>query len=76
MIEIENPNRVSQKNKKAAEVDVEAPRELTRRERYSQTPGNSDLNAFSVEFLPNSGLLINVLIAGRRLRSRKLRSVT
>ncbi|KAK3529689.1 hypothetical protein QTP70_033679 [Hemibagrus guttatus] len=33
LIEIENPNRVSQKNKKAAEVDVEAPRELTRRER-------------------------------------------
>ncbi|XP_053366789.1 pdgfa associated protein 1a [Clarias gariepinus] len=33
LIEIENPNRVSQKSKKAAEVDVEAPRELTRRER-------------------------------------------
>ncbi|XP_026993371.1 pdgfa associated protein 1a [Tachysurus fulvidraco] len=33
LIEIENPNRVSQKSKKAAEVDVEEPRELTRRER-------------------------------------------
>lgn len=33
LIEIENPNRVSQKNKKVAEVDVSAPRELTRRER-------------------------------------------
>ncbi|XP_034563249.1 pdgfa associated protein 1a [Notolabrus celidotus] len=33
LIEIENPNRVSQKNKKVAEVDVDAPRELTRRER-------------------------------------------
>uniref|UniRef100_A0A7N6A1D7 Casein kinase substrate phosphoprotein PP28 domain-containing protein n=1 Tax=Anabas testudineus TaxID=64144 RepID=A0A7N6A1D7_ANATE len=33
LIEIENPNRVSQKNKKVAEVDVSAPRELSRRER-------------------------------------------
>ncbi|XP_076856473.1 pdgfa associated protein 1a [Brachyhypopomus gauderio] len=33
LIEIENPNRISQKSKKAAEVDVEAPRELSRRER-------------------------------------------
>lgn len=33
LIEIENPNRVSQKSKKAAEVDVNAPKELTRRER-------------------------------------------
>ncbi|KAF4085138.1 hypothetical protein AMELA_G00113980 [Ameiurus melas] len=33
LIEIENPNRVSQKSKKAAEVDVDAPKELTRRER-------------------------------------------
>ncbi|XP_053196901.1 pdgfa associated protein 1a [Scomber japonicus] len=33
LIEIENPNRVSQKNKKVAEVDVTAPRELSRRER-------------------------------------------
>lgn len=41
MIEIENPNRVSQKSKKAAEVDVEAPRELTRRERYFYTSGVS-----------------------------------
>uniref|UniRef100_A0A3Q0SXE7 Pdgfa associated protein 1a n=1 Tax=Amphilophus citrinellus TaxID=61819 RepID=A0A3Q0SXE7_AMPCI len=32
LIEIENPNRVSQKNKKVAEVDVSAPRELSRRE--------------------------------------------
>ncbi|TSK14678.1 SH3 domain-binding protein 1 [Bagarius yarrelli] len=35
LIEIENPNRVSQKSKKAVEVDVNAPRELTRRERYA-----------------------------------------
>lgn len=34
LIEIENPNRVSQKSKKAVEVDVNAPKELTRRERY------------------------------------------
>lgn len=34
LIEIENPNRVSQKNKKVTEVDVSAPRELSRRERY------------------------------------------
>ncbi|CAL1604844.1 unnamed protein product [Knipowitschia caucasica] len=33
LIEIENPNRVSQKNKKVAELDVEAPKELSRRER-------------------------------------------
>ncbi|XP_075890837.1 pdgfa associated protein 1a [Nelusetta ayraudi] len=33
LIEIENPNRVSQKNKKVAEVDVNAPKELSRRER-------------------------------------------
>lgn len=33
LIEIENPNRVSQKSKKVAEVDVTAPRELSRRER-------------------------------------------
>lgn len=33
LIEIENPNRVSQKNKKVTEVDVTAPRELSRRER-------------------------------------------
>ncbi|XP_017271540.1 pdgfa associated protein 1a [Kryptolebias marmoratus] len=33
LIEIENPNRVSQKSKKVAEVDVSAPRELSRRER-------------------------------------------
>ncbi|XP_053713057.1 pdgfa associated protein 1a [Synchiropus splendidus] len=33
LIEIENPNRVSQKNKKVTEVDVNAPRELSRRER-------------------------------------------
>uniref|UniRef100_A0A8C6LXH7 Pdgfa associated protein 1a n=1 Tax=Nothobranchius furzeri TaxID=105023 RepID=A0A8C6LXH7_NOTFU len=34
LIEIENPNRVSQKSKKVAEVDVSAPRELSRRERW------------------------------------------
>lgn len=33
LIEIENPNRVSQKSKKVAELDIEAPRELSRRER-------------------------------------------
>ncbi|XP_035522984.1 pdgfa associated protein 1a [Morone saxatilis] len=33
LIEIENPNRVSQKSKKVTEVDVTAPRELSRRER-------------------------------------------
>ncbi|XP_026078281.1 28 kDa heat- and acid-stable phosphoprotein-like [Carassius auratus] len=33
LIEIENPNRVSQKNKKVVEVDVDAPKELSRRER-------------------------------------------
>ncbi|XP_062382129.1 pdgfa associated protein 1a [Sardina pilchardus] len=33
LIEIENPNRVSQKSKKVAEVDVNTPRELSRRER-------------------------------------------
>ncbi|XP_019719990.1 pdgfa associated protein 1a [Hippocampus comes] len=33
LIEIENPNRISQKSKKVTEVDVEAPRELSRRER-------------------------------------------
>lgn len=34
LIEIENPNRVAQKSKKVAEVDVSAPRELSRRERW------------------------------------------
>lgn len=34
LIEIENPNRVSQKSKKVTEVDVSAPRELSRRERW------------------------------------------
>ncbi|XP_028671104.1 pdgfa associated protein 1a [Erpetoichthys calabaricus] len=33
LIEIENPNRASQKSKKVAEVDLSAPRELSRRER-------------------------------------------
>ncbi|KAL7868979.1 hypothetical protein AOLI_G00129670 [Acnodon oligacanthus] len=33
LIEIENPNRVSQKNKKIAEMDVSEPKELSRRER-------------------------------------------
>lgn len=33
LIEIENPNRVSQKSKKVAELDDNAPRELSRRER-------------------------------------------
>lgn len=33
LIEIENPNRVSQKNKKVADIDVNAPKELSRRER-------------------------------------------
>ncbi|CAB1438136.1 unnamed protein product [Pleuronectes platessa] len=33
LIEIENPNRVSQKSKKVTEIDVSAPRELSRRER-------------------------------------------
>ncbi|KAL0179627.1 hypothetical protein M9458_025069, partial [Cirrhinus mrigala] len=33
LIEIENPNRVSQKSKKVAEIDVNAPKELSRRER-------------------------------------------
>ncbi|KAB5555508.1 hypothetical protein PHYPO_G00035010 [Pangasianodon hypophthalmus] len=33
LIEIENPNRISQKSKKATEVDVNTPRELSRRER-------------------------------------------
>ena len=34
LIEIENPNRVSQKNKKVTELDVNAPKELSRRERW------------------------------------------
>ncbi|XP_058476594.1 pdgfa associated protein 1a [Solea solea] len=33
LIEIENPNRVSQKNKKVTEIDENAPKELSRRER-------------------------------------------
>ncbi|XP_077359738.1 pdgfa associated protein 1a [Festucalex cinctus] len=33
LIEIENPNRISQKSKKVTELDVDAPRELSRRER-------------------------------------------
>ncbi|XP_070847552.1 pdgfa associated protein 1a [Chaetodon trifascialis] len=33
LIEIENPNRVSQKSKKVSELDMSAPRELSRRER-------------------------------------------
>lgn len=33
LIEIENPNRVSQKSKKVTELDVAAPKELSRRER-------------------------------------------
>ncbi|XP_039541342.1 pdgfa associated protein 1a [Pimephales promelas] len=33
IIEIENPNRISQKSKKIVEVDVNAPKELSRRER-------------------------------------------
>lgn len=33
LIEIENPNRVSQKSKKVTELDISAPRELSRRER-------------------------------------------
>ncbi|KAG9338829.1 hypothetical protein JZ751_025266 [Albula glossodonta] len=33
LIEIENPNRVSQKSKKVADLDVSAPKELSRRER-------------------------------------------
>ncbi|XP_016343784.1 pdgfa associated protein 1a isoform X1 [Sinocyclocheilus anshuiensis] len=33
LIEIENPNRVSQKSKKVVEIDVNAPKELSRRER-------------------------------------------
>lgn len=33
LIEIENPNRVSQKSKKVTELDIEAPKELSRRER-------------------------------------------
>ncbi|MGH0180485.1 UNVERIFIED_CONTAM: hypothetical protein FKN15_004239 [Acipenser sinensis] len=35
LIEIENPNRVSQKSKKVTEVDLNAPKELSRRERLS-----------------------------------------
>lgn len=34
LIEIENPNRVSQKSKKVTELDITAPRELSRRERW------------------------------------------
>ncbi|XP_077481703.1 pdgfa associated protein 1a [Stigmatopora argus] len=33
LIEIENPNRISQKSKKVTELDVDAPPELSRRER-------------------------------------------
>ncbi|XP_069053158.1 pdgfa associated protein 1a isoform X2 [Lepisosteus oculatus] len=33
LIEIENPNRVTQKSKKVAEIDVSVPKELSRRER-------------------------------------------
>ncbi|KAL7857208.1 hypothetical protein SRHO_G00161070 [Serrasalmus rhombeus] len=33
LIEIENPNRVSQKNKNIAEIDISVPKELSRRER-------------------------------------------
>lgn len=33
LIEIENPNRVSQKSKKVTEIDINAPKELSRRER-------------------------------------------
>ncbi|KAL6475080.1 hypothetical protein MHYP_G00161200 [Metynnis hypsauchen] len=33
LIDIENPNRVSQKNKKIAEIETSVPKELSRRER-------------------------------------------
>lgn len=33
LIEIENPNRVAQKNKKVADIELEGPKQLSRRER-------------------------------------------
>ncbi|KAL0983972.1 hypothetical protein UPYG_G00135390 [Umbra pygmaea] len=33
LIEIENPNRISQKSKKVTDLDINAPKELSRRER-------------------------------------------
>ncbi len=41
LIEIENPNRVSQKSKKVVEIDVNAPKELSRRERYVGVSGTT-----------------------------------
>lgn len=34
LIEIENPNRMAQKTKKVTEIELEGPRQLSRRERY------------------------------------------
>lgn len=50
LIEIENPNRVAQKSKKVAEVDVSAPRELSRRERWV-----SKKRCFGLCFIPFQG---------------------
>lgn len=33
LIEIENPNRVAQKSKKVTQIEVDEPRQLSRRER-------------------------------------------
>jgi len=33
LIEIENPNRVAQKTKKVTEIELEGPKQLSRRER-------------------------------------------
>lgn len=34
LIEIENPNRVAQKSKKVTQIELDEPKQLSRRERY------------------------------------------
>lgn len=48
LIEIENPNRVSQKSKKVAELDLNAPKELSRRERWVSSSHSEGIFTFAL----------------------------
>lgn len=64
LIEIENPNRVAQKSKKVAEVDVSAPRELSRRERW--VSNKYVLVCASYLFKGTKYYYLNVSFSGKR----------
>lgn len=65
LIDVENPNRVTQKAKKVSQIELDEPRQLSRRERCVNS---SDITVQCVPFIP---LLVPFVSVQLNIHSQK-----